>query len=377
MREIKRHALTNVSKPTQDKRTGTTLAKRDAISLLAYTPLPPFDIENAYTNKQNPTYRKQEVLCQCMNALESTPKRKLKVRVRVSVRQSQRKRGKNNSFPTIVPGTPEQDDKNGTPPQTRKQEKDPDPDLTIYYKLLSRYKPECGESNAESVARTEAFQAEYEYRLLQNNNKTIKRKRGRKRTTNVHSLSPTTPTQQTVKFTKEALKRTSTLQIQDDEGTPYLNSVQDIPLDTDYYLYQTQDKPIYNNHISLIYDTGAAISMLPADYAHAWTNLRECLHTLTGCFSGRSESNLMIGEFHGILTLDSQETIRVIIPECIQVPKGLSNTYLLSDSAFLMAGHTYVSHLSKPKLKLKGGGNIHYVSHTRTQIAQCSTNQRK
>ncbi len=64
----------------------------------------------------------------------------------------------------------------------------------------------------------------------------------------------------------------------------------------------------------------------------------------------------MLGEFHGILTLDSQETIRVIIPECIQIPKGLSNTYLLSDSAFLMVGHTYVSHLSTPKLRFKGGG---------------------
>ena len=64
----------------------------------------------------------------------------------------------------------------------------------------------------------------------------------------------------------------------------------------------------------------------------------------------------MIGEFHGIITLDSQETIRVIIPEYIQIPKGLSNTYLLSDSAFLMAGQTYVSHLSKPKLRFKGGG---------------------
>jgi hypothetical protein len=96
--------------------------------------------------------------------------------------------------------------------------------------------------------------------------------------------------------------------------------------------------------------------MLPADYTHAWTNLRECLHTLTVCFSGHSESNLMIGEFHGILTLYSQETIRVIIPECIQIPKGLSNTYLLSESTFLMTEHTYISHLSKPKLRLKGGG---------------------
>jgi hypothetical protein len=47
----------------------------------------------------------------------------------------------------------------------------------------------------------------------------------------------------------------------------------------------------------------------------------------------------MIGEFHGVLTMDSGETLKVIIPECIQIPPGLSNTYLLADSAFLMAGH--------------------------------------
>jgi hypothetical protein len=95
--------------------------------------------------------------------------------------------------------------------------------------------------------------------------------------------------------------------------------------------------------------------MLSAECTHAWINVRECLHTLTGCFAGHSETNLMIGEFHGILTLDSQETIRIIIPECIQIPPGLSNTYLISNSAFLLAGHNYISHLSQPKLRLKGG----------------------
>jgi hypothetical protein len=93
------------------------------------------------------------------------------------------------------------------------------------------------------------------------------------------------------------------------------NNVQEISIDTDYTLYPSQDKPIQNQQINLIYDTGAAISMLPAEYTHAWTNVRECLHTLTGCFAGHSETNLMIGEFHGILTLDSQETIRIVIPE--------------------------------------------------------------
>jgi hypothetical protein len=134
------------------------------------------------------------------------------------------------------------------------------------------------------------------------------------------------------------------------------NNVQEVSLYSDYSLYSNPDKILKPSPIDLIYDTGAAISMMPADCDYAWTNLRECIHVLTGCFSGQTESNLQIGEFHGIITLDSGETRRVIIPECIQIPPDMSNTYLLADTAFLMAGHKYVSHLSKPKLKFEGGG---------------------
>jgi hypothetical protein len=220
-----------------------------------------------------------------------------------------------------------------------------DNDLSLYYKVFNRYKPEVGESNAESVARTTALEAEYNYLLMKQRTKTNKVNKNKKPIETEHSLSPSTPPSQTAIFNRVK-----------DKASLYQNNVQEIPLDTDYYLYHTPEQTIKSQPLNIIYDTGAAISMLPADYTHAWTNLRPCLHTLTGCFSGQSESNLMIGEFHGIITLDLQETIRVIIPECIQIPQGLSNTYLLSDSAFLMAGHTYVSHLSKPKLRLKGGG---------------------
>ncbi len=165
----------------------------------------------------------------------------------------------------------------------------------------------------------------------------------KEKTTELHSLSPITPTRGKV-TTKVSPKEHSN------------NNVQEISIETDYSLYPSQDKPIQNQPINIIYDTGAAISMLPAEYTHAWTNVRECLHTLTGCFADHSETNLMIGEFHGILTLDSQETIRIVMPECIQIPPGLSNTYLISNSAFLLAGHKYINHLSQPKLRLKGGG---------------------
>jgi hypothetical protein len=104
--------------------------------------------------------------------------------------------------------------------------------------------------------------------------------------------------------------------------------------------------------------------MMPAEYHYAWANLRECLHVLTGCFTGQTESHLQIGEFHAIITLDSGETRRVIIPECIQIPKGMSNTYLLADTACLMTGHKYTSHLSAPKLKFARGG-VYTMSVTR------------
>ena len=73
-------------------------------------------------------------------------------------------------------------------------------------------------------------------------------------------------------------------------------------------LYNNPDQPLPPQVVDVLYDTGAAISMLPEEYTYAWTNLRECLHTLTGCFAGSQESNLQIGEFHGIITLDSGET---------------------------------------------------------------------
>jgi hypothetical protein len=123
------------------------------------------------------------------------------------------------------------------------------------------------------------------------------------------------------------------------------NNAQGIILDNIHYLYNNPDQPQPPQLVELIYDTGAAISMMPAQYSYSWKNLRECLHTLTGCFAGTQEPHLTIGEFHGIITLDSGETRRAIIPECVQVPPSIATTYILADSAYLLAGHQYVSHL--------------------------------
>jgi hypothetical protein len=331
-------------------------------------PITQFDTAQAYLEKMDPG----RVLHQCVNTIHSPednrPKRRtstVKVRVKVN-----RKR----IPPITIPGTPNHNMTVTTGPQQKEQ--NTEEDLQLYYKVANRYKPEMGESNAESVERTAALEAEY-LRLRTkrernpwlspekvttnrkgNDQLTRQRMMRTKKTntkTNTHTLSPFQHTTSRVRF-RSARHPSPLIDPIYEADEKRHNNVQEISLDTDYYLYQSPDKPLQNQPISIIYDTGAAISMLPADCTHAWRNLRECLHTLTGCFAGHSESNLMIGEFHGILTLDNNETIRVIIPECIQIPTGLSNTYLLSDSAFLMAGHTYVSHLSTPKLKLKGGG---------------------
>ena len=213
---------------------------------------------------------------------------------------------------------------------------------------MTKYKPDIGESNAESAARTSAFEEEYE-RLRKRKEKSYKTKDKKK---NRHELSPFQPIEPAVPFNTARAPSP----IIEPIALNIENNVQQVTIDTDYSLYSNPDKPLVNEPISVIYDTGASISMLPLTSNSTWTNVRECLHTLAGCFHGQTERDLLIGEFHGVLTLDSGETVRVIIPESIQIPPGKSNTYLLADSAFLLAGHQYVSHLSKPKLKFKGGG---------------------
>ena len=70
--------------------------------------------------------------------------------------------------------------------------------------------------------------------------------------------------------------------------------------------------------------------LLPAQFTFAWSNVRPCLHRISGCFKGGEQDNNEIGEFHALLTLDSGETTRAIIPEAILAPAATTNTYLLA-----------------------------------------------
>jgi hypothetical protein len=232
-----------------------------------------------------------------MNAIRSPNRNieKAKRRLRLNIHSSLAKRQRSTSIysPITVPGTPEnQQCKNKFEIAEEKQEED----LDLYHKIYTKYKPEMGESNAESAERADAIEAEYE---LRKNLTKRSQKEGKRVKKTKHSLSPFQPIHPAPKFQSlrplspfvEAVVSNPT------EQDLYQNHVQQVTIDTDHSLYDNSDKPLRNEPIQVIYDTGASISMLPVEYASAWANLRECLHTLTGCFSGHTEKNLVIGEF--------------------------------------------------------------------------------
>jgi hypothetical protein len=110
-----------------------------------------------------------------------------------------------------------------------------------------------------------------------------------------------------------------------------VNCPQHILLDTQHLLYENPNTPSLPQTIEVLHDTGASISMLPADFSSSsWTNIRPSLHRLSGCFKGGEQQDNEIGEFHALITLDSGETQRAIIPEAILVPSHKTNTYLLA-----------------------------------------------
>ena len=205
------------------------------------------------------------------------------------------------------------------PPKAPSSDSDSDQSTDLYFRAQANHRPEMGESNAESVLRGEKIKQD------------VKRMRHERKSRR--------------KQTREK-QQSSTLN----------NYVTDITLQTDYSLYENPETYSTPQPIPLIYDTGAAISMLSSEPSWAWTNLRDCMFNLGGCFSGPTVQNLQMGEYHGVMTLDSGETVRIIIPEAVQVPAKLSHSNLLANTPYLMAGHKFHSDLHKPKLKFKGRG---------------------
>jgi hypothetical protein len=133
------------------------------------------------------------------------------------------------------------------------------------------------------------------------------------------------------------------------------NNMQEYTLDTEHSLYENQDKPVKTQQIDILHDT-SAITMLPSDFEFAWTNVRDSLHTISGCLKGTAEKYTQIGEFHALITLDTEETKRAIIPEAILITSTRTNTYLLAHAPLLMAGHEFIPNLYKPRIKFREGG---------------------
>jgi hypothetical protein len=141
-------------------------------------------------------------------------------------------------------------------------------------------------------------------------------------------------------------------------------NVQTITLDdlNPHRLYPHHDNPLPAQPITVIYDSGASITMLPGAFADSWRNLRPSLMQLSRAFATENQlqTNLSVGEFHAELTLDDGKKIRAIFPEAVSLPPE-HNTYLLCDTQYLLVGHTYISDLCKPQLHLKQGGK--YTMH--------------
>jgi hypothetical protein len=106
---------------------------------------------------------------------------------------------------------------------------------------------------------------------------------------------------------------------------PLFNCPQHILIYTQHLLYDNLLPPVTTQTIEVLHDTGAPISMLPAQFTFALSNVRPCLHRISGWFKGGEQDNNEIGEFHALLTLDSGETTRAIMPEAILAPAATTN----------------------------------------------------
>ncbi len=87
------------------------------------------------------------VFPQCMNAIRSPNRPKINKRVQVTVKTRPTIKRTRKFSPIKIPGTP--------PEQTRAAEETDSEleDLNLFFSISNRFKPEMGESNAESAAR--------------------------------------------------------------------------------------------------------------------------------------------------------------------------------------------------------------------------------
>ena len=170
--------------------------------------------------------------------------------------------------PIIIAGSPDLLPSDTDPPSLQNEQEEPDidsdEDIELYYKAYNKYRPEMDESNAESRERSNLIYQEHQ-RLKKEKAKKVKES-------------------QKIGFhTPETQIRISNNGQELNLQTPHANAPE---------------------VIQVIMDTGAALSMFTGSVTSAWTNLRPCLYSISGCFSGERHSDLQMGQFHGIVTLD-------------------------------------------------------------------------
>jgi hypothetical protein len=160
MRSIRKHIPKKKHVRWKKENTVTKNKLRKLLSLFPSN-LTQWDTTQGFTNQ---TYTEGGVIAQCMNAIRSPNRdtQKTKRMLKLPIHSKLAKRSRPAFSPITVPGTPEnQQYKNKFEIAEEKQ----DEDLDLYYKIYARYKLEMGESNAESVERTDAIEAEYKLRM--------------------------------------------------------------------------------------------------------------------------------------------------------------------------------------------------------------------
>jgi hypothetical protein len=73
--------------------------------------------------------------------------------------------------------------------------------------------------------------------------------------------------------------------------------VQTITLDelNPHGLYPNPDKPLTPQDITVLYDSGASITMLPGAFKDSWQNLRTSMMSLSGAFDDTCIQNIQVG----------------------------------------------------------------------------------
>ena len=164
--------------------------------------------------------------------------------------------------------------------------------LKIYEKAYACYRPEFGESNAESAERNELIAAKVLELTAQRKGKQKNQTRIQNHFQTANEMTHVIDNKQrrtTIRrerLTKEAHAKMKEVNLLNNKPIPrvYTNNTQTYDFDDDSAPFP--HKSIQTHQMEVIMDTGATFTMLPGQYDFAWTNKKPCVHTIEGCFKG-------------------------------------------------------------------------------------------